>query len=134
MAKEKGIKLSPKHWVNPSILRCFACGEEMGIALLGRINKEDDEAPKEIMDGSLCPNCQSAVNKGGLIIVETKEEKAETMQDRTGRMVIVSKEYKERLLANSDNKDGYFRFMQKDLFERLFGEALKEKEAQNEQN
>ena len=56
------------------------------------------------------------------------------MQDRTGRMVIVSKEYKERLLANSDNKDGYFRFMQKDLFEKLFGEALKEKEAQNEQN
>ena len=86
------------------------------------------------MDGSLCPNCQSAVNKGGLIIVETKEEKAETVQDRTGRMVIVNKEYKERLLANSDNKDGYFRFMQKDLFERLFGEALKEKEAQNEQN
>lgn len=134
MEKEKGIKLSPKHGVNPSILRCFACGEEMGIALLGRINKEDDEAPKEIMDGSLCPNCQSAVNKGGLIIVETKEEKAETAQDRTGRMVIVSKEYKERLLANSDNKDGYFRFMQKDLFEKLFGKALKEKEAQNEQN
>ena len=132
MAKEKGIKLSPKHGVNPSILRCFACGEEMGIALLGRINKEDDEAPREIMGGSLCPDCQSAVDKGGLIILETRKEQAETMQDRTGRMVAVSKEYREKLLANSDNKDGYFRFMQKDLFEKLFGEALKEKEAQNE--
>ena len=54
--KNNDILLSPKHGLNPSILPCICCGEDYGIALLGKL-KGDKEAPKEISQG-LCPKCQ----------------------------------------------------------------------------
>ena len=32
-----GITLHPEHGLNPSIEVCMICGEEMGIALLGKV-------------------------------------------------------------------------------------------------
>lgn len=48
----KGITLSKKHGLNPSITVCPICGKEEGIALLGHI-KEDKEAPRYIQ-GDIC--------------------------------------------------------------------------------
>lgn len=54
--KEKGITLSPKHGVNPSLLKCPICGKEYGLALFGRL-KGDAEAPKQTT-GEPCDECQ----------------------------------------------------------------------------
>lgn len=49
-----GIKLSPKHGLNPTIPVCFWCGEERNeVALLGHIGDgrkhEDFEAPRHMV-------------------------------------------------------------------------------------
>ena len=47
---ERGIRLSEKHGVNPSVMLCFLCGESYGVALLGKHKDEhshDAEAPRE---------------------------------------------------------------------------------------
>lgn len=74
----KNIKLSPKHGVNPSLLKCPICGKEYGLALLGRL-KGDAEAPKTI-EGDLCDECK----KSHIRIVEIAEN-----NKATGRSVII---------------------------------------------
>lgn len=71
--KEKGIRLSPKYGLNPSMIVCTLCGKETGaLALLGKIGKgkEDKEAPKHICDGSICDDCKKSLedNKERLFI------------------------------------------------------------------
>lgn len=44
----KGIRVSEKHRVNPSITICPICGKETGIALLGKL-KGDKEAPMRML-------------------------------------------------------------------------------------
>ena len=36
----KGIKLSPKHGVNPSMDLCFWCGQPKGLILCGRMHEK----------------------------------------------------------------------------------------------
>ena len=92
--KNDSIKLSPKHGVNPSILRCICCGDSYGVAMLGKL-KGDAEAPREIFQG-LCKECQGVIDKGGAMIIEVKDgERGETPY-RTGRIVGVAKDCKER--------------------------------------
>lgn len=70
----KGIKLSPKHGVNPCIPVCFFCGETKNeIALLGRIGgKEDLEAPmKAILDYEPCEECKKKFAEGVLLVEVT---------------------------------------------------------------
>lgn len=83
----KGIEVSPKHGLNPTIPVCFFCGEEKNeIALLGRIRKKDTrptawggrstkvidddvEAPmKMVMDYEPCDKCKEQFDKGVLLI------------------------------------------------------------------
>lgn len=54
------IKVSPKHGLNPSIPICFWCGNEKNeIAILGKIDKEDSEAPRRVlMDYCPCDKCK----------------------------------------------------------------------------
>lgn len=63
---KNNITLSKKHGVNPSMMKCFWCMEECtGIALLGKL-KNDEEAPKEIIDWSYkpCSKCEKEMKKG----------------------------------------------------------------------
>lgn len=64
--KDKGIRLSPKHGLNPSLIVCALCGKETGaIALLGKIGKgkKDQEAPKHISDGNICDDCKNKLEE-----------------------------------------------------------------------
>lgn len=63
-----GIKLSPKHGVNPSMELCFWCGEPKGIILCGRL-KDDAEAPKGMaMNIEPCDKCKEQFKLGVQII------------------------------------------------------------------
>lgn len=57
---DKGIILSEKHGVNPSLLCCALCGKDIGIALMGRL-KGDVEAPKRCCDGRICDDCKKSL-------------------------------------------------------------------------
>lgn len=116
MARKKDtIALSPKYGVNPSITHCECCGKEIGIALMGKL-KGDVEAPKEIAMG-LCEDCQKVVDANGLLVIEVKDGETGPNPYRTGRMVGITKEAKEKLLKDPN---GNICFMEESLFSKLF--------------
>lgn len=69
------IKLSPEHGVNPTIPVCFWCGKEKNeVALLGKIDKEDFEAPRRvILNYEPCDKCKKLFGKGIHVIGVTEE-------------------------------------------------------------
>lgn len=84
MKTNKKIQLSPKHGLNPALVKCFICGEDTNeIALMGKIDKEDSEAPKYVNIGSLCNKCKEHIDNGGAFIIEASDKKG----TRTGRYI-----------------------------------------------
>ena len=85
------INLSPKYGVNPSVLHCFICGKETGLALLGKL-KGDAEAPRDISNPSeICDDCKKALEKGKFIL-EVENNSDENNPKRTGRYVCIKKD------------------------------------------
>lgn len=116
--KEKSIILSQKHGVNPSVTRCICCGKEYGVALLGKLNG-DEEAPREIYQG-LCNECQAVVDQGGVLIIEVREgEQGKSNPFRTGRVIGCSKAFKERNCIESS-----LIYMEQIMFSNIFSEAF----------
>lgn len=68
----KGIKLSPKHGVNPTIPTCFFCGKGKNeIALLGKIGGKDEdiEAPMNmVLDYAPCDECKALIGDNVLVM------------------------------------------------------------------
>ena len=118
---KKSITLSPKHGVNPSITHCEVCGKEIGIALLGKL-KNDAEAPRDIYMG-LCDECQKVIDQDGLMIIEVRDGETGNNPYRTGRIVGVSKDFKERY-----NIKSCIMYMEQSAFSRLFDDYLNNKE------
>lgn len=113
---KNSITLSPKHDVNPSVLRCICCGKDYGVAMLGKL-KGDKEAPREIFQG-LCNDCEGVVKQGGAMIIEVGDGETGNNPFRTGRLVGVSKDFKDRNhLQNS------IMYMERGLFSKIFGEV-----------
>jgi len=81
MSKEKGIEISKKYGANPSIQKCFWCGEDKGVVLFGRIrnkNNKDAEAPKHVItDYELCDKCKEYVGDN-LMVIEVTDIPNET--------------------------------------------------------
>ena len=57
---KKGVRISPKHGLNPCIPVCVFCGEEKNeVAILGML-KNDKEAPRNvILDYEPCEKCKA---------------------------------------------------------------------------
>jgi hypothetical protein len=119
--KEKGITLSEKHGVNPSITHCECCGKETGIALFGRL-KGDQEAPRDVYAG-LCEDCEKVIKLGGVLVIEVKDGEKGPDPYRTGRIVGCSKNFKEKFEIESN-----IVYMEESMFSQLFSEHLKEKQ------
>lgn len=72
MSNNKGIRISPKYGVNPTIPICFFCGEEKHeIALLGKIGgrNKDLEAPRHmILNYEPCEECKKKMDTGITLI------------------------------------------------------------------
>lgn len=77
MSKDS-IKLSPKHGLNATICKCFWCGKETGIALLGKIKVGDDKdfkAPSSIVTSyEPCEACKEIFSKGIHVIGVTEHQ------------------------------------------------------------
>lgn len=119
----KGIKLSPKHGLNATIPVCFFCGKEKNeIALLGKIDREDSEAPmKTVLNFEPCDECKEKFAQGVLLIEVTKTPTyigmpiAENAYP-TGRYVVVKPE-----ALNGDFKAGSKALVLQKDFIAMFG-------------
>lgn len=117
MSKRKSINLSPKYGVNPSVLHCFICGKETGVALLGKL-KGDVESPHNISDpNEICDDCKKELEKGKFIL-EIEDCFDKSRLKRTGRYVYIKKD-----------KLPYIKtpicFMEHLSFSKLFDEFIK---------
>lgn len=123
-----GIKLSPKHGVNPCIPVCFFCQKEKNeIALLGHIGDkrkgEDIEAPRlALLDYEPCEECKKKFAEGVLLIEVTTNPEIINMPIAngaypTGRYVVVKPE-----ALNGDFKAGSKALVHRHDFIAMFGD------------
>ena len=102
----KGIKISPKHGLNPTIPVCFWCGKQKNeIALMGRM-KDDIEAPKNmVLDYVPCEECQNHMAMGVAVLEASDHPNTEgqpPMQEGvypTSRFVVVTTECADRVFS-----------------------------------
>lgn len=126
----KGITLSKKHGVNPSMDICFWCGEPKGLALFGRM-KGDAEAPKRMVTSlEPCDKCKEKFMLGVHLIEVTDDgsrfgdNKAFAFGDTegkphwpTGRYVVMKPE------AMKDGKPGTKALCDKATMDRILASA-----------
>lgn len=120
----KGIKISPKHGLNPTIPVCFWCGKQKNeIALMGRM-KDDIEAPKNmVLDYVPCEECQSHMAMGVAILEASDHPNTEgqpPMQKGvypTSRFVVVTTECADRVFSTyAPWSEGKKVFVDSDVF------------------
>ena len=130
----KGIKVSQKHGVNPSMDICFWCGEVRGVALCGKL-KGDAEAPKKMVTSlEPCDKCKERFKKGVHLIEVTDDgshcgnNKAFAFKDTegkfhwpTGRYVVMKPE------AMRDGKPGTKALCDKATMDRILQGAKAKK-------
>lgn len=102
----KGIRVSEKHGVNPSITICPICGKETGIALLGKL-KGDKEAPMRMLSDP-CDDCISKLGNDKIYILAINDQ-------RYGTKAIII----ERSALNIPVK-GYMILMKENEFDKVF--------------
>lgn len=86
------IRLSEKHGVNPTLLVCFLCGKETGVALLGLL-KGDAEAPRRMCDREPCDECKGYMEQGVILISVDESKTADPANPhRTGGWVVLKDE------------------------------------------
>ena len=120
----KGIKVSPKYGLNPTIPVCFWCGKQKNeIALMGRM-KGDIEAPKNmVLDYVPCEECQSHMAMGVAVLEASDRPNTEgqpPMQKGvypTSRFVVVTTECADRVFnAYAPWSEGKKVFVDSDVF------------------
>lgn len=85
------VRISDKHGVNPSVEKCFVCGEDKGVVLFGRL-KGDAEAPRSVcLDYEPCDECKRWMEQGVILIsVDEKRSKSSPQNPwRTGGWVVM---------------------------------------------
>lgn len=92
------IRLSDKHGVNPTIPKCFFCGNDKSeVLLMGKL-KGDVEAPHNaVFDKEPCVQCLDLMTKG-VICISVKDGESGDNPYRTGGWVVVSEEGIGRML------------------------------------
>ena len=124
------IKISPKYGVNPTIPVCFFCGKPKNeIALMGKMGREDLEAPRNlVLDYEPCDECKEHMSKGvALIVVSNKQPEdkrpAMTAQGNQkvfplgGMLVIKSEAFSQ--MTGQQFSDGDRCFIDEDLYNQL---------------
>jgi hypothetical protein len=95
---DKGIRLSPKHGINPAIPLCYFCNKEKGEIILAGKMKGDVEAPRNaVWDMRPCEECEGYM-KMGVILISVKDGGVQGDNPyRTGGWCVVKDEVIERM-------------------------------------
>jgi hypothetical protein len=101
----RGVKLSPKHGVNPMVTQCFFCLEDSGVALLGRL-PGDAEAPRHgCIDRTPCSRCEDLMRQGVILVSTRDVDDGKENPYRTGGWVVVRDEAIRRIVQPSELAD-----------------------------
>lgn len=88
MTQKRDIVLSPQHGVNPSLMQCYLCLKDMGVALCGKL-PGDAEAPRHVtQQGWVCDECESFM-KQGIILISVRDGETGDNPYRTGKFAVV---------------------------------------------
>ena len=123
------IRLSEKHGVNPSVDRCFFCGESYAVVMFGKM-KNDEQGPSSVCSGGLCDRCQKVKDDGGIFIIETRSGVENPSEGRTGRLMALKKDsnlsniIRPPELAERIRETGVA-YIEEKAFEALFGDYMK---------
>lgn len=123
----KGIYVSPRHGVNPSVAQCFFCMEDKNEVVLFGMLRGDVEAPRQAcIDYEPCDKC-AAIMQAGIILVSVRagEEQKEDNKNpyRTGGWVALKEEALRRIITPPEVVDHILRtrfaFVPDDAWVRL---------------
>lgn len=99
-----GVKVSPKHGLNPTIPICFWCGKERGEA----------EAPKNlVLDYEPCDCCRAGMARGFTLMEATDHPNdrgqvaAQAGIYPTGRFLVIKKEVALQAFGDMDSDKAY---------------------------
>ena len=96
--KNAGIRLSPKHGVNPSLGVCYICGEDDGTVVLPGRLPDDAEAPRRaVWSRAPCPTCR-AYMQDGVVFLSVRDGEHGVNPFRTGQYAVVRDEAVQRLI------------------------------------
>jgi hypothetical protein len=111
------VRLSPQHGVNPSLLQCFFCMKDKGIALMGHIGAakatalgmkpegHDNPAPRQIcFDKEPCDECAGYMEQGIILISVKDGEMGSDNPHRTNKWVVVKDDVVKRILMGEEQK------------------------------
>ena len=87
-----GVNVSPKHGLNPSVQKCYFCLKDMGVALFGRLPK-DEQAPRTVLgsDCDPCDGCKEYMKQGVILIsVDSTRTTDEKNPYRSGGWAVVT--------------------------------------------
>jgi hypothetical protein len=95
----KGIYLSKKHGLNPSLEVCPVCGEDVGVILFGKLKANrtdrDPEAPRRTyLSLEPCGKCKEKIGDG-LVIYESEDGK-----NITGNVIAITREAATRIFPD----------------------------------
>ena len=125
MSNMGSITISQKYGLNPSIAHCECCGKEIGIALFGTGYKDKEgktaKAPMNVSMG-LCDDCNNVIKAEGLMIIEVRDGETGNSPYRTGRIVGITKECKEKAFKDINSPIAY---MEETTFSKLFNDLIK---------
>lgn len=109
-----GIKVSPKHGLNPTIPICFWCGKERGeIALLGKLPGDAEALKNVVLDYKPCDCCRTSMARGFTLMEATDRPnsrglvEAQTGVYPTGRFLVIKKEIALKAFGNIGSDKAY---------------------------
>jgi hypothetical protein len=106
-----GIKLSPKHGLNPSMSVCFFCGEEKNeIILPGKLNGDAEALRKAVWNKIPCDKCEEYMRQGIIFIgVDERLTTDRSNPYRTGKFAVIKDEAVKRIIADKKLVDNILR-------------------------
>lgn len=103
MRKDRGIRVSEKHGVNPSIAVCWYCGDDTGELILPDKLAGDAESPRRaVWHKEPCPKCQDHMRQGVILIGVNREPRKGEEPDRSGHFLVVREEWVRRSITSPE--------------------------------
>lgn len=87
----KSIRISPRHGLNPSLMQCFYCGEDFGVAVPGLLPGDKPAPHRGVWNMEPCPKCAEFMNMGVILIGVDKDRSSDPKNPyRDGNWCVVA--------------------------------------------
>jgi hypothetical protein len=121
------MRLSNKHGVNPSVCRCWYCGEESGALILAGMIKGDEKMPMSgVFDMEPCDKCKGYMERGIILLGVKDDAELDKMEaarkdwlQKYGHLSNEKKPYPGHFVPNPHRSGGWW-LVSEDYIRRVF--------------